>query len=103
MSFMQATTSASRVREGLPLLGEVLHTAPAEDVTALVGALDATGGSCSVLFQHNPRNGSLQATSGVGLDALPSDPWNPAGPGSGGGPGNTSGLWSRPRVRGARR
>ena len=40
-------------------------------------ALDATGGSCSLLFQHNPRTGGLQATSGFSLDALKSDPWLP--------------------------
>src|SRR5579864_2903073 len=40
-------------------------------------ALDATGGRCSLLFQYNPRNGSLQATSGVGLDALPTGGWKP--------------------------
>jgi len=43
-------------------------------------ALDATGGSASLLFEHNPRNGALQATSGFGLDALPTDPWIPDGP-----------------------
>ncbi|HEX3646707.1 MAG TPA: ATP-binding protein [Vicinamibacterales bacterium] len=40
-------------------------------------ALDVTGGSCSLLFQHNPRTGALQATSGFGLDALKTDPWLP--------------------------
>jgi PAS domain S-box-containing protein len=40
-------------------------------------ALDATGGTCSLLFQHNPRNGSLQATSGFRLEALRTDPWMP--------------------------
>src|ERR1700704_3449035 len=40
-------------------------------------ALDATGGVCSLLFQHNPRNGLLQATSGFGLEALRTDPWMP--------------------------
>ena len=40
-------------------------------------ALDLTGGSCSLLFQHNPRTGALQATSGFGLDALRTDPWLP--------------------------
>jgi PAS domain S-box-containing protein len=40
-------------------------------------ALDVTGGSCSLLFQHNPRTGGLQATSGFGLDALRTDPWLP--------------------------
>ena len=40
-------------------------------------ALDATGGVCSLLFQQNPRNGILQATSGFGLDELRTDPWIP--------------------------
>ena len=39
-------------------------------------ALDVTGGTCSLLFQQNPRNGVLQATSGFGLDALP-EAWEP--------------------------
>ena len=38
-------------------------------------ALEVTGGSCSVLFEHNPRNQGLQATSGFGLDELLPDPW----------------------------
>jgi two-component system NtrC family sensor kinase len=37
-----------------------------------------TGGDCSLLFEHNPRNGELQATSGSGLEELRSDPWTPA-------------------------
>ncbi len=41
-------------------------------------ALDVTGGSCSLLFERNPRNGVMQATSGFGLDAFPTDPWAPA-------------------------
>src|SRR5512140_3438122 len=40
-------------------------------------ALDVTGGSCSLLFQHNPRTGALQATSGFGLEGLKTDPWMP--------------------------
>jgi PAS domain S-box-containing protein len=40
-------------------------------------ALDVTGGSCSLLFQHNPRTGGLQATSGFGLETLRTDPWLP--------------------------
>jgi signal transduction histidine kinase len=40
-------------------------------------ALDVTGGSCSLLFQHNPRTGTLQATSGFGLEGLNADPWLP--------------------------
>ena len=41
-------------------------------------ALDATGGGCSLLFEHNPRSGALHATSGYGLDELRVDPWSPA-------------------------
>src|SRR5438477_11162013 len=41
-------------------------------------ALDVTGGSRLLLFEHNLRNGALQATSGFGLDAFPSEPWTPA-------------------------
>jgi PAS domain S-box-containing protein len=40
-------------------------------------ALAATGASCSVLFEHNPRSGVLNATSGFGLDRLPTEPWTP--------------------------
>jgi PAS domain S-box-containing protein len=41
-------------------------------------ALSVTGGSRSLLFEHNPRNGAMQATSGFGVDELPSEPWVPA-------------------------
>jgi PAS domain S-box-containing protein len=41
-------------------------------------AVQTMGGSCSLLFEHNPRSGALQATSGFRLDRLRSDPWNPA-------------------------
>jgi len=41
-------------------------------------ALDSTGGVCSLLFQHNPRVGTLEATSGCGLDVLRTDPWTAA-------------------------
>ena len=34
-----------------------------------------TGGRCVLLLEHDPRSGRLQATSGHGLDALPTDPW----------------------------
>lgn len=43
-------------------------------------ALAATGGSCSLLFETNPRTGVMQATSAFGLDVLRTDPWMP-GPG----------------------
>lgn len=38
-------------------------------------ALDVTGGDSALLFEHNPRNGALQATSGFGLDELRTEPW----------------------------
>jgi PAS domain S-box-containing protein len=41
-------------------------------------ALSITGGSRSLLFEHNPRNGAMQATSGFGVDELPIEPWVPA-------------------------
>jgi PAS domain S-box-containing protein len=40
-------------------------------------ATEATGGSCSLLFELNPRDGMMQATSGFGVDALRTDPWTP--------------------------
>ncbi len=40
-------------------------------------AIDATDGRCTLLFEHNPRNGVLQATSGFGLETLRTDPWIP--------------------------
>ena len=40
-------------------------------------ALDVTGGSCSLLFQLNPRTGGLQATSAFDMDVLKTDPWLP--------------------------
>jgi two-component system, NtrC family, sensor kinase len=41
-------------------------------------AIDTTHGNCTLLFEQNPRNGVLQATSGFGLDTLRADPWLPA-------------------------
>ncbi len=40
-------------------------------------AIDAAGGRCTLLFEQNPRNGVLQATSGSGLEILRTDPWIP--------------------------
>src|SRR5262245_23141535 len=42
-------------------------------------ALEVTGSVCSILFQHNPRNGLLHATSGSGLDSLRIEAWTPDG------------------------
>jgi len=53
-------------------------TKPSDILTALhQHALDVTGGICSLLFQHNPRNGLLHSTSGFHLDALRTDAWSP--------------------------
>jgi PAS domain S-box-containing protein len=40
-------------------------------------AIEVTGGSCSLLFEHNPRSGTMQATSAYALDELRVDPWLP--------------------------
>ena len=40
-------------------------------------ALDVTGGSCSLLFERDPRTSVMQATSALALDELPARPWNP--------------------------
>ena len=63
-----------------PLASLLAHSLTANDLFPLLHqhALDVTGGSCSLLLQHNPRTGTLQATSAFGLDALRTDPWLPA-------------------------
>ncbi len=63
-----------------PLASLLAHSVKATDLLPHLHqhALDATGGVCSLLFRHNPRDGALQATSGFGLDALRFDPWMPA-------------------------
>jgi len=60
-----------------PLASLLAHSVKATELLPHLHqhALDATGGICSLLFRHNPRNGTLQATSGCGLDALRFDPW----------------------------
>lgn len=40
-------------------------------------AIERSGGHSSLLLQRNPRNGALQAMSGVGIDVLETDPWAP--------------------------
>src|SRR2546423_8201445 len=62
-----------------PLASLLAHSFKANDLLPMLHqhAVDATGGGCSLLFQHNPRTGGLQATSGFGLDALRTDPWVP--------------------------
>ncbi len=41
-------------------------------------AISAAGGVCSLLFEHNPRNAILHATSGHGLENLNAEPWMPS-------------------------
>jgi signal transduction histidine kinase len=62
-----------------PLTSLLAHTTRPNDVLPYLHqhALDVTGGTCSLLFQLNPRNGVLQATSGFALDVLRTDPWLP--------------------------
>ncbi len=62
-----------------PLVSLLARAARATDLLPLLHqhTLDATGGSSVILFQRNPRNGVLQATSAFGLDALRPDPWEP--------------------------
>ena len=43
-------------------------------------AISAAGGTCSLLFEHNARSDAMQATSGYGLDALPTGLWIPSPP-----------------------
>src|SRR5713226_4493740 len=71
--------SMSRNTAQRPLASLLAHSVKATDLLPQLHqyALDATGGVCSLLFQHNPRNGGLQATSGFGLEALRTDPWMP--------------------------
>ena len=62
-----------------PLVSRLAGTGGLTDVLPHLHqhALDVTGGSCSLLFEHNPRNGVMQATSAFGLDELRTDPWTP--------------------------
>lgn len=41
-------------------------------------ALQVSGGSVSLLFEPHPASGRMQATSGAGVDSLPTVPWEPA-------------------------
>src|SRR5262245_6379088 len=62
-----------------PLISVVARTPSFPDLLPQLHrhALEVTGGSCSLLFELNPRDGVLQATSGFGLDELRTDPWMP--------------------------
>jgi signal transduction histidine kinase len=76
-----ATGSPSeRATAGPSLLSLLASDTQVSDILPRLhrGALDATGGSCTLLFEHNAHNAFLQATSGSGLDDLRLDPWLPS-------------------------
>ena len=75
-----ASQAASQTTDVQPLISLVARTSRLVDLLPRLHqqALDATGGSCSLLFEFNPRNGVLQETSGFGLDELCTDAWSPA-------------------------
>src|SRR5581483_9962921 len=62
-----------------PLIAWLAHAATVTELLPHLHqhAIDTTGGSRSMLFRHNPRNGVLQAASGFALDSLRTDPWQP--------------------------
>jgi PAS domain S-box-containing protein len=61
-----------------PLISLLAHASRIIDVLPHFHqhALEATGGICSLLFEQDPRVGAMQATSGFGLEALPTEPLN---------------------------
>jgi signal transduction histidine kinase len=63
-----------------PLISLLAQTTRPSDILPALHqhALDVTGGMCSLLFQHNPRNGLLHSTSAFHLDDLRTDAWAPA-------------------------
>jgi PAS domain S-box-containing protein len=69
----------SRTTASRPLLSWLARAATVTELLPHLHqhAIDAIGGTRSILFRHNPRNGVLQATSGFALDALRTDPWQP--------------------------
>src|SRR4029078_479444 len=64
----------------LPIVSLLAQSAGPPDVVPRLHeyALAATGGSCALLFEQNPRNAVLQATSGYGLEELSTEPWVPS-------------------------
>ena len=41
--------------------------------------MQVTGATCSLLFELHPALRQMQATSGAGLEHLPTKPWDPTG------------------------
>src|SRR5215831_20930175 len=64
----------------LPLVSLLAQSTRPTDVLPRLHqhALQVSGGTCSLLFEHNPRNAVLQATSGYEVEELLTDPWTPS-------------------------
>ena len=64
---------------GRPLVSVLAHSSRPTELLSVLHeyALDVTGGACAILFQHNPRNGLLHATSGHALETLRVEAWMP--------------------------
>ena len=65
-----------------PVVSLLARSSPLTDVLPRLHqhALDATHGTCSLLFEFDPGSGIMQATSGFGLEDLVTDPWIPGPP-----------------------
>ena len=63
-----------------PLMSLLAHTTRPSDLLPHLHqhAIEVTGGSSTLLFQYNPRDGMLQPTSAFRLDELRTDPWQPS-------------------------
>src|SRR4029079_6225324 len=74
-----AVSAAAGLEADRPLISLLAQTTRASDILPALHqhALEVNGGACSLLFQHNPRNALLHATSGFHLDALRTDAWSP--------------------------
>ncbi len=89
---IERTPSASHRASAAPARRRSAATAPLISLLADGGdrsvllprlhqhGLEVTGGSCSLLFELNPRTGALHPTSAFGLDRLAAGPWEPQPP-----------------------
>src|ERR1700681_1513145 len=79
---LSSTTGAPAPAPARPLATMLAHATSLTEVLPYLHryAITAAGGSCSLLFEHNARSDAMQATSGYGLDALPTGLWIPSPP-----------------------
>src|SRR5580693_2384651 len=77
-----STTRAATPAPTRPLATMLAHATSLTEVLPHLHqyAISAAGGTCSLLFEHNARSDLMQATSGYGLDALPTGLWIPSPP-----------------------